>query len=72
MHVSKCTLECSKSDCGYKLSQGVEMNFKYFCVGQDKYFSHYNGSWRITPEVNESAVEGEIEGNKDIEEETNE
>ena len=61
MHLSKCTLKCDKSDCGYKLSQGVEMNFKYFCVDNDKYFSHYEGQWRNTPEVDKSGVESELE-----------
>lgn len=69
MHLSKCTLKCDKSDCGYKLSQGSEMNFKYFCVDGDKYFKDYEGSWRDTPKAEESGAGIECEGEKDIKEE---
>lgn len=72
MHVSKCNLECEKVDCGYKLSQGAEMNFKYFCIGQDKYFEHYEGQWRDAPKVSESCVEVKIEANEEgLSEESN-
>jgi len=65
MHLSKCTLQCDKSDCGYKLSQGAEMNFKYFCIDGDKYFSHYEGQWRDTVNVEDCVVVGEIDGEKE-------
>jgi hypothetical protein len=41
------------------------MNFKYFCIDGDKYFSHYEGQWRDTVNVEDCVVVGEIDGEKE-------
>ena len=69
LDVAKCDITCNKSDtCVYGRSTGSPMNFKYYCINQDKYSEWFEGPYREYPDIQtDEAIDilGEVENDSE-------